>query len=56
MPLVIITGYPSSGKTTIALALKKYLEEAHKKEVIHINEENLFMDKINALKGDLYLV
>lgn len=42
MPLIIITGFPSSGKTTRAEKLKKYFEDAGK-EVHVVSEE----EKIN---------
>lgn len=38
MPLVIMCGIPSSGKTTRAMALKAALEERHKCKVVLINE------------------
>jgi protein KTI12 len=39
MPLVLITGIPSSGKSTIALKLKSYLEES-KGCKVHLVSEN----------------
>lgn len=51
MPLIVITGYPLSGKTTRALELKKYFESAFKSDVVIINEENLQIDKRDAYKG-----
>ncbi len=51
MPLILITGYPSSGKTTRALDLKKFFETEYQNEVVLINEEALSIDKINAYKG-----
>ena len=51
MPLILICGYPSSGKTTRAHEIKKYIEENHKKEVTIINEEFLKLDKKDAYKG-----
>lgn len=50
MPLILITGYPCSGKTTRALELKSYFEE-YQKDVVLINEENLSINKIDAYKG-----
>ncbi|XP_047004061.1 protein KTI12 homolog isoform X1 [Schistocerca americana] len=41
MPLIIITGYPSSGKTTRASQLKEYFEERMKKTVHTVNEETV---------------
>ena len=52
MPLILICGFPSSGKTTRAIELKQFLEAKHKCDVIHINEENLFLNKIDAYKGN----
>lgn len=51
MPLIVITGYPLSGKTTRAVELKKYLESEFKSDVVIINEENLQIDKREAYKG-----
>ncbi|KAK9768426.1 kti12, chromatin associated [Basidiobolus ranarum] len=50
MPLIIISGFPSSGKTTRALEIKKFLEEKsiqEKKNLrIHlINDESLHVSK-----------
>lgn len=45
MPLIIMWGIPSSGKTTRAKEIKKYLEEEHKKDVILLNEEELGFNK-----------
>lgn len=41
MPLVLMVGGPSSGKTQLALKIKCYLENEKGKEVILINEESL---------------
>ncbi|XP_049837408.1 protein KTI12 homolog isoform X2 [Schistocerca gregaria] len=41
MPLIIITGYPRSGKTTRATQLKEYFEERMKKTVHTVNEETV---------------
>ena len=51
MPLILITGYPSSGKTTRANELKKFFETEFQKDVVVINEENLSLEKIEAYKG-----
>jgi len=51
MPLILITGYPSSGKTTRALELKNFFEIEFKLDVVVINEENLSIDKIEAYQG-----
>lgn len=53
MPLVVFCGIPSSGKTTRALELKKYLEEKYQSNVILINEEGLGLIKKDAYKGQL---
>ena len=53
MPLILICGYPSSGKTTRAYQIKKFIEENHKKEVLIINEEFLKLDKKEAYKGKI---
>lgn len=51
MPLIVLTGYPSSGKTTRAIEMKKFFENEFKSDVILINEENLMIDKVDAYKG-----
>ena len=43
MPLVVITGYPSSGKTTTTQKLCKYLEKRQK--LVHIVSEESFLPK-----------
>merc|ERR1719447_851854 len=40
MPLVILTGFPSSGKTSVALKLQEFLKEKGK-EVLVVSEEEL---------------
>ena len=40
MPLILLCGYPSSGKTTRALELEKSFKE-RECEVIVVNEESL---------------
>lgn len=55
MPLIILTGYPSSGKTQRANEIKEYLskrlEEEKKSFRIHvINDESLHVVK-EAYKG-----
>lgn len=57
MPLVIITGYPSSGKSQRANELKEYLlkrlEQDKKSYRIHvINDESLHVPK-QAYKGKI---
>ena len=45
MPLVVMVGIPTSGKTSIAYKLQEYFQKELKTEVITINEEYLNMDK-----------
>lgn len=52
MPLVIVCGYPSSGKTTVSNRLKTYLEEEKKKNVILISENDLVDKNKNEIFGD----
>lgn len=52
MPLVILCGIPSSGKTTRAEALASFLKEQGK-QVILINEESLFIKRSEGYKGIL---
>ena len=54
MPLILICGYPYSGKSTRATELKSFFETEFKHDVIIINEENLEIDKIDAYKGDFF--
>ena len=51
MPLVLMVGIPSSGKTTRALELEQYFKEEHKQNVVVINEEFLKMDKNQSYKS-----
>ena len=51
MPLIVMVGIPSSGKTTRALEIKEYFELEHKRTVVLLNEENLNMDKNKFYKG-----
>jgi len=50
MPLVIICGFPSSGKTTICQKLKEYVECEKKKTVLIISEDEL----VRGSKNDIY--
>jgi len=54
MPLVIICGYPKSGKTTFAKSLYSYFEtkliDDKDKKVILINEESLSINKSDGYK------
>ena len=45
MPLIVMCGRPSSGKSKRAQEIKKYIEENLKLEVIIINEESLGIDR-----------
>lgn len=53
MPLVVMCGYPSSGKSTWAKKLSEYLEQEHGKQV-HVvrEEEHLRGDKNDILDGN----
>ena len=50
MPLIIICGFPSSGKTTICQKLKEYVECEKKKTVLIISEDEL----VRGSKNDIY--
>ena len=50
MPLIIMVGGPSAGKTYNASKLKEYLENEKGKEVILINEEALKLIKEDCYK------
>merc|ERR1711962_100621 len=52
MPLIIICGYPSSGKTTICLKLRNYLCEVMKKNVVVVNENKITEEKKNEIYAD----
>ena len=52
MPLIIMVGIPSSGKTTRAIEIKKFFEGEHKRSVILLNEESLNMDKSKFYKSN----
>jgi len=56
MPLVLMVGIPSSGKTTRAIELKNYFEEEHKSKVVVINEEFLKMEKNKFYKSKLHFL
>jgi protein KTI12 len=45
MPLIVLCGRPSSGKTTRAMELKTYLEGISKMPVVVLNEESLGLDR-----------
>ena len=55
MPLVIVCGYPKSGKTTFSTLLYRYLidksnDGIEKEKVILINEESLSINKSDGYK------
>lgn len=52
MPLIVVTGIPSSGKTTRSLELKKYFESLEKK--VHIVSENEQIVKAGFDKNSFY--
>lgn len=54
MPLILITGFPCSGKTTRANEIKEYFEKNHNSNVVLINEEVLSIKKDEAYKGFYY--
>ena len=52
MPLIIISGYPSSGKSTWATKLADYIRQEYKKETVIVREEELLRgDKNEILDG-----
>jgi protein KTI12 len=53
MPLVIITGPPSSGKTTTALKLKTFLETT-KNIKVHLVSENDILKRENDDKSKVF--
>lgn len=52
MPLIILSGLPSSGKTTRATELKQYFESTGKK--VHIVSENFIVPKAGHQKNDYF--
>lgn len=52
MPLVVITGVPSSGKTTRAKELKQYFEDLNKE--VHIISEHEQTIKAGFDRNSLY--
>lgn len=54
MPLIVIAGFPSSGKTTRALELKKFFEQEFQSDVVLINEESFSIDKSEGYKGKIF--
>lgn len=60
MPLIILTGYPSSGKTTRCQEIKEYLEKNCNKKVHVVSEENILSvcdtDKNKLYYGENFLI
>lgn len=54
MPLILITGIPSSGKSTRALQIKSFFEDVHEKTV-HLVNENDIITANRAEKNALFL-
>lgn len=50
MPLIIVTGYPSSGKTTRSIQLKAYFENELGKPTRLLSEEEI-MNQCNTNKN-----
>lgn len=58
MPLVIICGYPSSGKTTLALQLKSFLEAkllSHPQQLNFKNVQLVNEESLNIPANDYYM-
>nr|CAD7457867.1 unnamed protein product [Timema tahoe] len=54
MPLILMTGIPSSGKTTRTLKLKSYFED-ELKSAVHVVSENILFQKAGIDKNTLFL-
>lgn len=54
MPLILITGIPSSGKSTRALQIKSFFEDKHEKTV-HIISENDIIASCETEKNVIFL-
>lgn len=52
MPIIILTGYPSSGKTTRSIALKEYFQGLGRN--VKILSENLAIPKAGFCKNEYY--
>lgn len=50
MPLIILCGQPSSGKSTVARAIEKELKQLQK-DVVVISEQTLRLDRNAAYSG-----
>lgn len=53
MPLIIIVGCPSSGKSTRAKELQDFFE-SQKQKVVHVISENEIVKSSGMLKNDVY--
>lgn len=54
MPLIVVTGIPSSGKSTRALQIKSFFEEKHERTV-HIVSENDIIASCGTKKNIIFL-
>ncbi|XP_069954222.1 protein KTI12 homolog isoform X1 [Cherax quadricarinatus] len=52
MPLLLVSGFPSSGKTTRTLQIKTYLEKEKNKNVVVVSENNLLGEGKNEVFRD----
>lgn len=52
MPLVVITGRPCTGKSTLATALGRYLRERGVEHVAVVNDESLGVTKAHGCTGE----
>lgn len=52
MPLIIICGYPSSGKSTVCGKLKDYMQNVMNKNVVVVNENHITDEKKNEIYAD----
>lgn len=50
MPLIILCGQPSSGKSTVASALERQLNQSQK-DVVVVSEQTLYQDRNAAYSG-----
>lgn len=53
MPLVILTGFPCSGKSTRSEEIKQFLKVNKEKEVFVVSENNV-MKASNISRNELY--
>ena len=51
MPLVVISGLPSSGKSTVAAALAEVCRQAGQ-EVVLVDEDSLHLQRNESYKGE----